>query len=49
MLATIGFIILVVWLVGLLAHVGGGLINILLVIGLIVVAMHFLRGRRARV
>ena len=48
MLATIAFIILVVWLVGLIAHIGGGLINLLLIVGAIMLVMHFMRGRGAR-
>ena len=47
MLATIGLIILVLWLVGLLAHIGGGLIHLLLVVGVIMLIVHFIRGRRA--
>jgi hypothetical protein len=45
MLLTIGIIILVLWLLGLLAHIGGGLIHIALIVGLIVVVIHFVRGR----
>ncbi|WP_309660772.1 lmo0937 family membrane protein [Sphingomonas sp.] len=48
MLMTIAAVILVLWLLGAFAfHVGGGLIHILLIIGLIVLVMHFVRGRRA--
>ncbi len=48
MLATIAVIILVLWLLGAFAfHVGGGLIHILLVVGLIVLVVHFVRGRSA--
>ncbi len=49
MLATIGIVILVLWLLGFIGHVGGGLIHLLLVIGLIVLIVHFVRGRGARV
>lgn len=45
MLATIGIIILVLWLLGLITSVGGGLIHILLVIGIIMLVLHFVRGR----
>lgn len=48
MLVTIGIIILVLWILGLLAHIGGGFIHILLVIGIILVIAHFLRGRGNR-
>ncbi|MEO8175789.1 MAG: lmo0937 family membrane protein [Sphingomicrobium sp.] len=47
MLATIGIIIIVLWLLGLLFHVAGGLIHIALVVGVILVVLHFVRGRRA--
>ena len=46
MLWTIFAILLVLWLVGLLAHIGGGLIHLLLVIGVIVLIWNFVAGRR---
>ena len=46
MLLTIAIIIFVLWALGFLAfHVGGALIHLLLVIGLIVLIVHFVRGR----
>ncbi|MEQ7874530.1 lmo0937 family membrane protein [Sphingomonas sp. ASV193] len=46
MLATIAIIILILWALGaFVVPVGGALIHILLVIGLIVLVVHFLRGR----
>ncbi len=47
MLWTILVILLVLWLVGLLAHIGGGLIHLLLVIAAIVLIINLLTGRRA--
>ena len=48
MLLTIAIIILILWALGFLAfHVGGALIHLLLVIGIIVVIVHFIRGRPA--
>jgi hypothetical protein len=47
MLWTILVILLVLWLVGLLSHVGGGLIHLLLVIAAIVLVINLLTGRRA--
>jgi hypothetical protein len=47
MLWTILVILVVLWLVGLLAHVGGGLIHLLLVIAAIVLIINLLTGRRA--
>ncbi len=46
MLALIGAIVVVAWLLGLTAfHVTSGLIHIALVVGLILIVMHFLTGR----
>ena len=47
MLWTILVILLVLWLLGLLTHVGGGLIHILLVVAAIVLVINLLTGRRA--
>ena len=47
MLWTIVVVLVVLWLLGLVANIGGGLIHILLVIALIVMAVNLLRGRRA--
>lgn len=46
MLWTIVVILFAVWLVGLLAHVGGGLIHLLLVVAAVVVLVNLLTGRR---
>jgi len=46
MLWTILAILLVLWLVGLLAHIGGGLIHLLLVVAAIVLIFNLLTGRR---
>jgi hypothetical protein len=48
MLLTLAIIILILWALGFLAfHVGGALIHLLLVIGIIVIIVHFVRGRSA--
>ena len=47
MLLTIAGILVVLWVIGLLAHVAAGFIHVLLVIALIVVIWHFVAGRRA--
>jgi Family of unknown function (DUF5670) len=47
MLWTILVILLVLWLVGLLSHVGGGLIHLLLVIAAVILVINLLTGRRA--
>jgi hypothetical protein len=40
-------VLFVLWLLGLTMHIGGGLINLLLVLALIGVAYNLLTGRRA--
>lgn len=40
-------VLVALWLIGLVANVGGGLIHILLVIALIVIVVNLLTGRRA--
>lgn len=45
MLGIIAIILIIGWLLGLFAFpVGGGLIHILLVVGLILLVLHFVRG-----
>ncbi len=44
---TIVVILVVLWLLGFLFNVGGGLVHILLVIAVIVLAYNLLTGRRA--
>jgi hypothetical protein len=46
MLWTIFFILIVLWLLGLIIHVGGGLIHLLLVIALVVLIVRLIQGRR---
>ena len=48
MLLTVAIVILILWALGFLAfHVTSALIHILLVIGIIVLIVHFVRGRPA--
>lgn len=47
MLWTIIAILLVLWLVGLLTHVAGGFIHLLLVLAVIVFLVNLFAGRRA--
>jgi hypothetical protein len=44
---TVAVILIVLWLLGFLFNVAGGLIHILLVIALIVIVYNLLTGRRA--
>ncbi|HZV57479.1 MAG TPA: lmo0937 family membrane protein [Sphingobium sp.] len=47
MLYTIVVILLVLWLIGLLAHVGGGLIHLLLLVAGVVFVFQLITGRRS--
>ena len=47
MLWTILVILLVLWLLGFLTHIGGGMIHLLLVIAAIVLVINLVSGRRA--
>ena len=44
MLAIIGILLIILWGIGLFVHIAGGLIHLLLVIALIMIVMHFVRG-----
>jgi hypothetical protein len=46
MLWTIFVVLLILWLLGFSFHVGGGLIHLLLVVGLVVLVINLLSGRR---
>lgn len=46
MLWTIIVILLVLWLLGLIGHIGGGLIHLLLVVAAIVLVFNLVSGRR---
>ncbi len=48
MLWTIGIILLILWLLGLItAHTFGGVVHVLLVIALVVIVIRLIQGRRA--
>lgn len=46
MLWTVAVVLIVLWLLGFLGHVGGGLIHLLLVIALVVILLRVIQGRR---
>lgn len=46
MLMTIAIILVILWLLGFIAHVGGALIHIILVIALIVFVFNLISGRK---
>jgi len=45
MLALIGLLLIVIWAIGLFAHIAGGLIHLVLVLALIMIVLHFVRGK----
>ena len=50
MFMALFIVLLVAWLLGLVAfHVAGGLIHLLLIVAVISLVVHFVRGRRATV
>jgi len=49
MLWTIFVVLLVMWLLGFSLHLGGALIHLLLVVGLVVLVINLLSGRRSAV
>jgi hypothetical protein len=49
MLWTINAILVVLWLLGLIGHIGGSLIHLLLVIAAVVLIFQLITGRRAAV
>jgi hypothetical protein len=50
MLGLIAVVLIVLWLLGFFAfHVSAGVIHVLLIIGIVMLVLHFLRGRTATV
>jgi len=50
MLLAVAAVLLVLWLLGFLViHIGGAFIHILIVIAVVAVILHFVRGRGSRV
>jgi hypothetical protein len=48
MLGAIAAVLIVLWLLGFFAfHVSSSVVHVLLVIGLVMLALHFFRGREA--
>ena len=46
MLWKLCIVLLILWLLGFSLHVGGGLIHLLLVVGLVILVINLLSGRR---
>ena len=49
MLCTLLVVLLILWLLGFSLHLGGSLIHLLLVVGLVVLVINLLSGRRSAV
>ena len=49
MLWTILVVLLILWILGFTLHIGGGLIHLLLVVGLVVLVINLMSGRRSAV
>jgi hypothetical protein len=49
MLWTIGVVLFILWLLGFSMHIGGGLIHLLLVVGLVMLVINLVSGRRTTV
>jgi hypothetical protein len=50
MFALIAAVLIVLWLLGFFAfHVSAGVVHVLLVIGIVMLVLHFLRGRPASI
>lgn len=46
MLYTIAVVLVILWFLGLIGHIGGGIIHLLLVIAAIAILLRVIRGRR---
>ena len=49
MLWTVFVVLIILWLLGFTMHIGGGLIHLLLVVGLVILVINLLSGRRSAV
>ena len=49
MLWTVFVVLLILWLLGFSMHIGGGLIHLLLVVGLVLLVINLVSGRRSAV
>lgn len=44
MLALIGLLLIIFWVLGLVLHIAGGLIHLLLVVAVVMIVLHFLKA-----
>ncbi len=49
LLWTVVVVLVAFWLLGLLFHIGGALIHLILVVAIILIVINFLTGRGARI
>jgi hypothetical protein len=49
MLWTIFVVLIILWLLGFTLHIGGGLIHLLLIVGLVVLVINLVGGRRSAI
>jgi hypothetical protein len=50
MLALIAVVLIVLWLLGFFAfHISAGVVHVLLIIGIVMLVLHLLRGRSATI
>jgi hypothetical protein len=47
MLAIIGLILIALWVLGLVIHIAGGMIHLVLVLAVIFFVLHFLKGGKS--
>ena len=47
MLAVIGLILIALWVLGLVVHIAGGMIHLVLVLAVIFFVLHFLKGGKS--
>jgi hypothetical protein len=47
MLWTIAVVLVILWALGMLGHIGGGIVHVLLAIAIIAVLVRVIQGRRA--
>lgn len=46
MLALIGVLLIIFWVIGLFAHIAGGFIHLLLVLAVVMFVLHLMKGNK---
>ncbi len=47
MFLTIAIVLVILWVLGFIGHVGGGLIHVLIILALLSIIYHFVTGRKS--